>query len=231
MATRALIGYLDSNRVLTTTYNHYDGYPDYLGKKLKEFYDTEDLARKISNTGYISSIEEDGTITSKYDEIADKIQLDDDIEESGLIVAAEMKGMGAQYGYIWFGYDWFTIKNNGIEGMAAQFDDEMSASGMFVVDENIDENNDEKLKNIMKEGYEAKWANFLNEAKEMDFSVIKRFIQDDLQRGDEKDPALDAYIESLQRDFAAGREDAYSDYEMDDYVEDFQNYEADKMDS
>ena len=35
MATRALIGYLDSNKVLTTTYNHYDGYPDYLGKKIK----------------------------------------------------------------------------------------------------------------------------------------------------------------------------------------------------
>ena len=84
----------------------------------------------------------------------------------------------------------------------------------------------------MKEGYEAKWAKFLNEAKEMDFSVIKKYIQDELGGGkDEIDYGLDAYIESLQRDFAAGRVDAYSDYEMDDYVEDFQNYIADKMDS
>ena len=117
-----------------------------------------------------------------------------------------------------------TIKNNGIEGMAKQIVEELEESGMFMVDEN-------KEKDIMKEGYEAKWAKFLNEAKEMDFSVIKKFIQDDLQRGDREDPALDAYIESLQRDFVAGRGDAYSDYEMDDYVEDFQNYEADKMDS
>ena len=226
MATRALIGYLDSNKVLTTTYNHYDGYPDYLGKKLKEFYNTDDLAIKIANTGYISSIEEDGTITSKYDEIADKIQLDDDIEEAGLTVAAEINGITAEYGYIWFGYDWFTIKNNGIEGMAAQFDDEMSSSGMFIVDEN-------KKEDIMEEGYEAKWAKFLNESQEVDFDVIKKYIQDDTQRGDEEDPAMDAYISSLKRDFKSGgeRSSTYDDYEMDDYVEDFQNYIADKMDS
>ena len=37
------------------------------------------------------------------------------------------------------------------------------------------------------------------------------------------------FIDSIQRDFAAGR-DAYDDYEMDDYLEDFENYIADKMD-
>ena len=226
MATRALIGYLDSNKVLTTTYNHYDGYPDYLGKKLKEFYNTSDSAFKVANTGYISSIEDDGTITSKYDEIADKIQLDDDIVEAGLIVAKEIDTISGEYGYIWFGYDWFTIKNNGIEGMAAQFDDEMAASGMFMVDENVEEN-------IMEQGYESKWAKFLNEAQNMDFSVIKRFIQDDTKRGDKEDPALDAYIDSLKGDFEAGgdRRAAYDDYEMDDYVEDFENYEAEKRDA
>ena len=85
----------------------------------------------------------------------------------------------------------------------------------------------------MEQGYESKWAKFLNEAQEMDFSVIKRFIQDDTKRGDKEDPALDAYIDSLKRDFEAGdaRKSAYDDYEMDDYVEDFENYEADKRDA
>ena len=32
MATRALIGYLDEDRNFTCTYNHYDGYPEGLGK-------------------------------------------------------------------------------------------------------------------------------------------------------------------------------------------------------
>jgi hypothetical protein len=231
MATRALIGYLNDDRVITTTYNHYDGYPEYLGKKLKEFYNTDSLAKKISNTGYISSIEEDGSITSKFNEIADKIQLDDDVVEAGLTVAQEINGVTGEYGYIWIGYDWFTIKNNGIEGMAAQFDNIVSQStlsGMFIVDESKTTE-----ENIMKEGYEAKWAKFLNEAQEMDFDVIKRFIQDDTQRGDEEDPAMDAYIASLKRDFEAGgeRSSVYDDYEMDDYVEDFENYIADKMDS
>ena len=110
--------------------------------------------------------------------------------------------------------------------MAAQFDDEMAASGMFMVDENVEEN-------IMEQGYESKWAKFLNEAQNMDFSVIKRFIQDDTKRGDKEDPALDAYIDSLKRDFEAGgdRRAAYDDYEMDDYVEDFENYEAEKRDA
>jgi hypothetical protein len=38
-------------------------------------------------------------------------------------------------------------------------------------------------------------------------------------------------MDSLKRDFAQGRGDDYIDYEMDDYVEDFENYVADKMDS
>ena len=90
-----------------------------------------------------------------------------------------------------------------------------------------------ELKKKLKSDHASIVIPLYNEELRLDycFSVIKKFIQDDLQRGDREDPALDAYIESLQRDFVAGRGDAYSDYEMDDYVEDFQNYEADKMDS
>ena len=47
MATRALIGYLDDNRVLTSTYNHYDGYPDHLGKILDTYYNATGKARSI----------------------------------------------------------------------------------------------------------------------------------------------------------------------------------------
>ena len=45
MATRALIGYLDDSKKLTTTYNHYDGYPGYLGKILKEHYSGDEKAK------------------------------------------------------------------------------------------------------------------------------------------------------------------------------------------
>jgi hypothetical protein len=111
--------------------------------------------------------------------------------------------------------------------MVKQIVEELEESGMFIVDENKIE------ENIMEQGYEAKWAKFLNEAKDMDFGVIKRFIQDDLKRGDKEDIELDTYIDSLKKDFEAGdaRRSAYDDYEMDDYVEDFENYIADKRDA
>ncbi len=59
MATRALIGYLDTDGVtrLTTTYNHYDGYPSNLGAALKNFFDSDTLARDIAEYGYISYID------------------------------------------------------------------------------------------------------------------------------------------------------------------------------
>ena len=45
MATRALIGYLGEDRNFTCTYNHYDGYPENLGKALLDFYDSEERAK------------------------------------------------------------------------------------------------------------------------------------------------------------------------------------------
>ena len=43
----------------------------------------------------------------------------------------------------------------------------------------------------------------------------------------------EGYIEAVKRDFEAGgtRRSDYDDYEMDDYVEDFDNYFIEKMDS
>ena len=39
MATRALIGHLsDDGKVFASTYNHYDGYPEGLGKILNKHY-------------------------------------------------------------------------------------------------------------------------------------------------------------------------------------------------
>lgn len=54
MATRALIGYLNPNNTITTTYNHWDGYPENLGMGLKNHYSDESSAKNIANKGYIS---------------------------------------------------------------------------------------------------------------------------------------------------------------------------------
>jgi hypothetical protein len=66
------------------------------------------------------------------------------------------------------------------------------------------------------------------------FSVLKKYLQ---QSGDYEDGsldfAIDSYIEAVKRDFEAGgtRRSDYDDYEMDDYVEDFDNWFTEKMDS
>ena len=57
MATRALVGYLNPDNSITTTYNHYDGYPENLGKALDRHYDSDAKAKEISNMGYISFVE------------------------------------------------------------------------------------------------------------------------------------------------------------------------------
>tara|TARA_R110001592_G_scaffold225324_2_gene481164 strand:- start:278 stop:958 length:681 start_codon:yes stop_codon:yes gene_type:complete len=226
MATRALIAYLDDSKQLTSTYNHYDGYPEYLGKILKEHYNGEALAKSVASKGYISNIDEDGTINSKFNEPADIMVLDEGAFTAGMQIGEKVVEYGGDYGYIWFNSTWNVVKNNGVESMAKQLDTELGESGMFMVDENL---NKLKVENIMEEGYEAKWAKFLNEAKELDFDVIKNYISKN-KNIDGDDFALDAYIDSLKNSFRISKDD-YADYEMDDYIEDFDNYVADKMDS
>jgi len=233
MATRALIGFLDDDKQLVGTYNHYDGYPDGLGKTLVKHFNDGDAAEKLAATGYISSIDpESGDIDSKYDqEPYYKIVDADDAYTAGSMIGDAVDYFGGDYGYVWVKElkKWLTIKNNGIAGMARQIEDELGESGMYMVDEN------EKVEeNIMEQGYEAKWAKFLAEAKDIDFGVIKKYIQDELKRGDSReDIELDTYIDSIKRDFDAEgtRRSDYDDYEMDDYVEDFENYIADKRDA
>jgi hypothetical protein len=223
MATRALIGYLDDSRKITTTYNHYDGYPEYLGKILKEHYNSEEKAKFIANEGYISSIDEDGTIDKKFNNPADTMVLDDEAYSAGMQIGEQMKSMDAEFGYVYFNDEWNTVENGSLASIASQLEEPLGESGMYIVDENKEEN-------IMEQGYEAKWAKFLTEAKDVDFNVLKKYLEQETNEGDS---VVDAYLESVKRDFNAGgmRKSDYDDYEMDDYVEDFINYNADKRDA
>ncbi len=221
MATRALIGFLDDDKQFTSTYNHYDGYPEHTGKLLKKYFNDVEAAERVAATGYISSIDDEGNIDSKYDEEPYYKVIDaEDAFTAGMMIGDEVKDMTADYGYIWVRElgKWITVKNQGGDSIAKQLEDELGESGMYMVDENINE-----------AGYEAKWAQFLNEAEGVDFNVVKTYIAKD-KNIDGDDFALDAYIDSLKNSFRLNKSD-YIDYEMEDYVEDFDNYVADKMDS
>jgi len=238
MATRAMIAFLDDDKQLVTTYNHYDGYPEYLGKVLNKFYNDERAAEELAGEGYISYLDIDtGEINAKnQDEPGYKVIDADDAFTAGMMIGDEVKGMGADYGYVWIKElgKWYVLKNKGGDSMAKQIEDVLGDSGMYMVDENKNEKDD-----IMEQGYEAKWAKFLNESPALfnqnpDFNVLKKYLQ---QSGDYEDGsldfAIDGYIEAVKRDFEAGgtRRSDYDDYEMDDYVEDFDNWFTEKMDS
>lgn len=224
MATRALIGFIDDDRQLVTTYNHYDGYPEYLGKVLDKHFNDRERAERVASTGYISSIDIDtGEIDSKYKEEPDYRVLDSDPYEAGIAVGEKVDQYGGDYGYVWFNGKWHMVKNSGIANMAKALEDKLEDGRTFM---SIDEND-----GVMEEGYEAKWANFLNEAKKVDFDVIEKYITD--YYGDNKQAVnfgLDAYMDSLKNSFRLGYGDDYIDFEMDDYVEDYENYIQDKMD-
>ena len=211
MATRALIGYLDEDRNFTCTYNHYDGYPEGLGKSLLNHYDTNEKAKQIANTGYISSVDDDGTIDSKYDEPANKMKLNGDWEDAKEEMAGKVDEYGGNYGYIWFEGEgaWTTLKNHGIRSMMDQLDDKMSlAASMFGP---VDENKKEEEMKEIEENYNTKWNEFITENK-----VI--------------DDQWTVYVKSLINDIRLNGIADYVDFSESDFKEDFDNYIADKMD-
>jgi hypothetical protein len=123
MATRALIGYLDTNGdlKLTSTYNHYDGYPWNLGDALETFYNNDSKAKEITNIGYISYLDpETGEIEATNKQSPKVITLTDNFNEAMMEIAEEIDSFGGNYGYIWDNEneEWVTIKNDGIRSMA-----------------------------------------------------------------------------------------------------------------
>ena len=149
MATRALIGYLDDDRVLTSTYNHYDGYPDHLGKILDTYYNRNKRARDVANKGYISYFEDDGDIVSKNPEKKPyKLDLNGEWEDALYSIAQEIDSFGADFAYIWYKEDgdWVEIKNTGTQSMIDQLANQLaSAATMFGP---IDENKELKEENM-----------------------------------------------------------------------------------
>ena len=241
MATRALIGFIQGdaagNIVLTSTYNHYDGYPENLGKALNDHFNTPEKAKGIASKGYISYVDpETGEIESKYDEPADETVLPEDFEEGMMKVAETADSYGADYAYLWNFHDndWvFAPMGKGIRGAAQELEQKWNQSGGDVFGPPLDES------------YESKWKKFLNEEtfdqafdridKEEDvypgkYPVEKIMSQAMFRLQDEPKEMLDAYKKSLANDIRLNGKETYADYSVEDFIEDYENFIADKMD-
>ena len=213
MATRALIGYLE-NGVLTTTYNHYDGYPENLGKALNNFYNTPEKAKEIANEGYISYIDpETGEIEAANQDTPDKLDLNKmDPNQAIEEVAGLVDSYGADYAYFFAPNSsaWDVIKNNGIRSMID------SLEGILFGD--FDNTYDEEEIN--------------EETKDIKGHVMMLLDKLESKIGKDEKDNFTAYQESVMRDIKAGgtRLGQYEEFDIDAMEEDYKNYIADKMD-
>jgi len=210
MATRALIGYME-NGVLTSTYNHYDGYPENLGKALNTFYSTPEKAKEIANRGYISYVDpETGEIEAKNQDTPDKLDLNKlDPEQATLEVADLVDSYGADYAYFYSADagSWDNIKNYGKRQMS------------------------DALEGILFQGSE-KMDEAMDEAKDVKGHVMMLLDKVESKLKPEEKDMFATYQESVMRDVKAGgpRLGQYEEFTAEDMVEDYKNYIADKMD-
>jgi hypothetical protein len=222
MATRAVIITID-NRIMTSTYNHYDGYPDYLGKALSTHYNSDELAKKVSSEGYISYIDDEtGEINVSNPKDKDiKPTVSDfggmDVDDMAYELAKDINASGADYAYIWNqrGGNWVTVKNDGVRSTMNKLADELPTMGF-----------DNEQDMMEKKDYMTEWKSFLNEN-----TVEKVMSQAMFKLQDEPKEMVDAYKKSLANDIRLNGKETYADFTVEDFIEDYNEYVNDKMDS
>jgi len=222
MATRALIGYLNKDNTITTTYNHYDGYPENLGVALDKHYDTDAKAKEIANMGYVSFVDpETGDIEDNNSDSPVTVGDEDLISSLQFFKDA---ADGTDYAYLWVPVigDWIysptAVKmQNFVDRfmLDIDFQDEDDLADMDSIDN-------------MEEGYTTKWKKFLNE----DMPSIESKLMK-LQNALEREPAenVEMYLASVERDLKRGDKEQYENMTIEDMIEDYNVYIDDRMDS
>lgn len=104
MATRSRIGMRLPNKNIISIYCHYDGYPDGVGKTLKQFYAENGLVEKLISKGNLR-------------ELNSKLMDNEEVPYSGGGKISRNENdfrnhcvfCGAEYAYIWNGSKWRTL--------------------------------------------------------------------------------------------------------------------------
>ena len=221
MATRAAIIYLDPAQLeAISTYNHYDGYPENLGVALEKHYNDDFKANRIASEGYISYVDpETGNIDAKNQDNPDRLSITDDPEQTAMDLAELISSYGADYAYIWSAAktEWHTIKNYGTRSTFEKLEQMMpELFGMS----NFEDEDD-----VMEGDFVTEWKKYLNEN-----TVEKVMSQAFFKLQDEPKEMVDAYKKSLANDIRLNGKETYEDYSVEDFIEDYENYIADKMD-
>ena len=232
MATRATIGYLNPSNSITTTYNHYDGYPEGLGVALKNHYNTNEKAKEVANMGYVSYIDaETGNIEANNKSRPVTVGGGDDLA-STLQYFKEQASEG-DYAYLWVpqSEEWMFAPT------AMKMEDFVDVFALGIDFQDEDDMADYDSIDNMEEGYEAKWKKFVNEESFFkDDPAVIRFekIRDNAYRMLKHEPGnqVNDYVDALERQIKLNPSDAdeYIEYDRTDWKADFDDYISDKMD-
>ena len=214
MATRALIGFINDDPELIATYNHYDGYPENLGKGLDNHYSMPEEALKIASLGYISYLDpETGEIDAKHKEAPSRVNLSGmGFEDAMYEIAKEADSFGADYVYIYNveSLEWIHVKMYGVRQTM-----EALANALQDYDGSIFP---EPTKNLPAAP---------DQVAEGDMEQVMSQAFFKLQ--DQPKHMVKAYKDSLANDIRLNGKETYADYSVEDFVEDYDNYIADKM--
>ena len=227
MATRAAIIYIDNKGKMSATYNHYDGYPENLGKGLNDHYSDDFNAQKIASEGYISYMDPETGEIEQNNQQNPETYVIDDLDDAVGKLNDVAQGMGADYVYIYVPYNdsWVNIKNQGSNTMLRTLNGLLpDILGMSHMGSEDDVG--------MNESYKTKWQNFLNEND--DATVRFEKVRDNAYRmlKQEDGKQVNDYVDALVRQIKLNPSDAdeYIEYDRTDWKADFDDYISDKMD-
>ena len=227
MATRALIGYLNPSNSITTTYNHYDGYPENLGVALQKHYSTDEKANEIANMGYVSYVNpETGDIEANNTDKPVTVGGGDDLVSTLQYFKEEADGTDYAYLFAPATGDWMYAPT------AMKMEDFVDVFALGIDFQDEDDMADYDSIDNMEEGYEAKWKKFITEND--DAKVRFEKVRDNAYRmlKSEDGKQVNDYVDALTRQIKLKPSDAdeYIEYDRTDWKADFDDYVSDKMD-
>ena len=223
MATRALIGYLNPDNTITTTYNHYDGYPDNLGKALDRHYSTDEKAKEIANMGYVSFVDPVNGDIEANNKSAPITVGDEDLISSLQYFKEQADGTDYAYLYIPGLGDW--VVSPTFVRMEVFVDTFIDAMESTVEEFDEDEYERDIMNDTMDESYQSKWKKFLGEniVDETEFNFLNHILGDKYSENEiETYLKSDSFVEASRDDDMEMTADNASNWEN-EFFEFFDN--------
>jgi hypothetical protein len=103
MGTSSMIGYVQEDGSVITTYCHFDGYVDGVGRELAESFSTPEKAKSVASIGYLSGLQADLELA-----IDDAVHTEDPVvyASSDVFLKCGDNHAGAEYLYLFDNLSW-----------------------------------------------------------------------------------------------------------------------------